>query len=69
MTVEVFNGEGGGEPYKVQRFHNVSAVGIGHLRQDLVLVFPKTQTTKERAEELGVEWSQIHIMREERSEP
>ena len=45
-------------------YFNVSAVGIGHLRKDLTLVFPDPEAKhKARAEELGCEWVELRIER------
>ena len=44
--------------------HGISAVGIGHLRKDLVLVTPPRANTQESARELGTDWRQVCITRE-----
>lgn len=41
--------------------HGVSAVGIGHLRKDLVLVYPASGDLKERAEEMGTDWRSLTV--------
>lgn len=46
-------------------FTGVSAVGIGHLKKDVVLVFPAdADHPKEWCEELGTGWTQLLITKE-----
>jgi hypothetical protein len=44
-------------------FRNVCAVGVGHLEQDLVLVFPANGDEKPRAEEIGRDWTSVTVHR------
>lgn len=52
-----------------KRYEHVSAIGVGHIRKDLVLVFPAVKddsgvvVVQERAEKCGTDWVRFEVER------